>query len=203
MVSKKQIFSFRTIYLTTIVSIFACIMIFGMIPMYTASASSTIQPEVETSEEVILEPVASFAGDGTNTVSTANLLPGDIIVLGTSGTFFDYLIPGTYSHSELYCGVVQSGESIWDRDHHVWMAVGTPYVIHSTKSDNAGNGVGYSTFADAVNAHADNILVLEFLKQMDQFLLLQNELQLLIQQKADFQAVSMEILSDQPMILTG
>jgi hypothetical protein len=164
MVSKKQIFSFRTIYLTTIVSIFACIMIFGMIPMYTASASSTIQPEVETSEEVILEPVASFASDGVNTVSTANLLPGDIIVLGTSGTFFDYLIPGTYSHSELYCGVVQSGESIWDRDHHVWMAVGTPYVIHSTKSDNAGNGVGYSTFADAVNAHADNILVLRVLK---------------------------------------
>jgi hypothetical protein len=139
-------------------------MIFGMIPMYTASASSTTQPEVETSEEVILEPVASFASDGVNTVSTANLLPGDIIVLGTDGTFFDFLIPGKYSHSELYCGVVQSGESIWDRDHHNWMAVGTPYVIHSTKSSNAGNGVGYSTWNEAVNAHADNILVLRVLK---------------------------------------
>jgi hypothetical protein len=159
---KRKMLNFRTMYLTSVVVIFTCIMIFSIVPMYTASAISTNEPEVDTAE--VSEPVAAFASDGVNYVSTNNLLPGDIIVLGTDGTFFDYLIPGKYSHSELYCGVVQSGESIWDRDAHVWMAVGTPYVIHSTKSDNAGNGVGYSTWTEAVNNHADNILVLRVLK---------------------------------------
>jgi hypothetical protein len=162
MIMKRKMLNFRTMYLTSVVVIFTCIMIFSIVPMYTASAISTNEPEVGTAE--VSEPVAAFASDGVNYVSTNNLLPGDIIVLGTDGTFFDYLIPGKYSHSELYCGVVQSGESIWDRDAHVWMAVGTPYVIHSTKSDNAGNGVGYSTWTEAVNNHADNILVLRVLK---------------------------------------
>jgi len=161
---KRKMLNFRTLYLTSVVAIFTCIMVFSIVPIYTASAISSNEPEVDIAEGVILEPVASFASDGVNYVSTNNLLPGDIIVLGTDGTFFDYLIPGKYSHSELYCGVVQSGESIWNRDSHSWMAVGTPYVIHSTKSDNAGNGVGYSTWTEAVNNHADNILVLRVLK---------------------------------------
>jgi hypothetical protein len=162
---KRKMLNFRTMYLTSVVAIFTCIMIFSIVPIYTASATSITESEVDNAAEgVVLEPIAAFASDGVNYVSTANLLPGDIIVLGTSGTFFDYLIPGRYSHSELYCGVVQSGEQIWDRDFHTWMAVGTPYVIHSTKSDNAGNGVGYSKWTEAVNNHADNILVLRVLK---------------------------------------
>jgi hypothetical protein len=55
---------------------------------------------------------------------------------------------------------VQEGESIWDRDDHCWMAVGTHYVIHSTKDSNSGNGLGYSKWSVAVNAHAENALVL-------------------------------------------
>lgn len=90
---------------------------------------------------------SAFAGDGVNSLSYVGLVPGDIILLGTDDTIFDYLIPGEFSHTEIFCGFVQSGEWIWDRDNHEWMAPGTPYVIHSTKSDNAGNGLGYSTWA--------------------------------------------------------
>ncbi len=96
-----------------------------------------------------------FSGDGVNSLSYNGLEPGDIILLGTDGTFFDYLIPGEFSHTVIFCGFVQSGEYIWDRDNHNWMVVGTPYVIHSTKSDNAGNGLGYSTWTVAVNDHAE------------------------------------------------
>ena len=102
--------------------------------------------------------------DGENFVSTINILPADFIVLGTDDTFFDYLIPGKYSHTVLYCGKVQPGEDIWDRDNHEWMPAGTPYVIHSTKGDDAGNGLGYSTWDVAINHHADNALVLRVLK---------------------------------------
>jgi len=119
---------------------------------------------------LFVKPATGFASDGVNYVSPDNLLPGDIIVLGTPGSFFDYLIPGEYSHSELYCGVVQPGELIWDRDNHEWMAPGTPYVIHSTKSDNAGNGLGYSTFEEAVNNHAEDVLILRVLKPNGQLL---------------------------------
>ncbi len=101
-------------------------------------------------------PRASFADDGVNSLSYNGLVPGDIILLGTPNTMFDYLIPGEFSHTEIFCGLVQTGESIWDRDSHQWMAPGTPYVIHSTKSDNAGNGLGYSVWGVGVNDHADN-----------------------------------------------
>ncbi|MHA1642355.1 MAG: YiiX/YebB-like N1pC/P60 family cysteine hydrolase [Promethearchaeota archaeon] len=119
---------------------------------------------------LFVKPTTGFVSDGVNYVSPDNLLPGDIIVLGTPGSFFDYLIPGEYSHSELYCGVVQPGELIWDRDNHEWMAPGTPYVIHSTKSSNAGNGLGYSTFEEAVNNHAEDVLILRVLKPNGQLL---------------------------------
>ncbi len=101
-----------------------------------------------------------FADDGKNSLSYNGLVPGDIILLGTPDTFFDYLIPGEFSHTEIFAGFVQAGELIWDRDQHVWMSVGTPYVIHSTKSDNAGNGLGYSTWLEGVNEHADNAVAL-------------------------------------------
>ena len=93
-------------------------------------------------------------------MSYNGLVPGDIILLGTPGTMFDYLIPGEFSHTEIFCGLVQTGENIWDRDAHQWMATGTPYVIHATKSDNAGNGLGYSVWGVAVNDHADEAVAL-------------------------------------------
>ncbi|NWF94754.1 MAG: hypothetical protein HXY34_01295 [Candidatus Thorarchaeota archaeon] len=111
-----------------------------------------------------VRPSTAFASDGVNQVSYAGVLPGDMIILGTPGSFFDYLIPGAYSHSVIYCGLVQAGESVWDRTNKVWMSVGTPYVIHSTKSDVQGNGLGFDTWATAVNAHAEDALVLRVMK---------------------------------------
>lgn len=111
-----------------------------------------------------VQPAAAFASDGVNQVSYSGCLPGDIIILGTPGSFFDYLIPGDYSHTVIYCGLVQQGEQIWDRTNKVWMSVGTPYCIHSTKSDVQGNGLGYDTWYTAVNAHAEDALVLRVMK---------------------------------------
>ena len=70
------------------------------------------------------------------------------------------MIPGEFSHTEIFAGFVQPGEKIWDRDHHEWMAPGTPYVIHSTKGSEAGNGLGYSTWAYGVNEHAENAVAI-------------------------------------------
>lgn len=164
MQEKRKISTIKKIYLTSALIIFAGIMIFSLVPVYTASFAVAAGSEDKASEVLGSEPNEAFASDGVNYVSTANLLPGDIVLLGTSGTFFDYLIPGSYSHTVVYCGTVASGQSIWDRDNHVWMATGTHYVIHSTKSSNAGNGLGYSRWDVAVNQHADNVLVLRVLK---------------------------------------
>ncbi|MCF2137679.1 MAG: hypothetical protein K9W43_10660 [Candidatus Thorarchaeota archaeon] len=111
-----------------------------------------------------VQPVVAFSSGGTNQVSNLGLLPGDIIILGTPGSLTDYLIPGDFSHSEMYCGLVKPGELIWDRTHKNYMPVNTPYVIHSTKSAEQGNGLGYDTWATAVNEHAENVLVLRVLK---------------------------------------
>ncbi len=161
---KKEKRSTKKVYITSVVAIFIGIFVFGLIP---AAISASVAPEVaaeETPADEGLNVEVAFASDGTNTLSTANLKPGDIILLGTDGTFFDYLIPGKYSHSAIYCGTVKSGERIWDRDAHRMMPTGTHYIIHSTKSDNAGNGLGYSTWYNGVNAHADNVAILRVLK---------------------------------------
>ncbi len=107
--------------------------------------------------------VTAFSSSGTNRVSYRNLKPGDIILLANPGSFFDYLIPGKFQHAEIFCGYVQSGEHIWDRTNKRWMPVGTPYVIHSTKSKSSGNGFGYDTWQVGVNDHADDALVLRVL----------------------------------------
>jgi hypothetical protein len=107
---------------------------------------------------------SDFASDGHNTMSCANLRPGDIILLGSPDTIFDYLIPGVWSHTVIFMGTVAAGESVWDRTNHIWMAEGTPYCIHSTKSDVQGNGLGYDTFYNAVNAHAGNTVALRIVK---------------------------------------
>jgi len=127
-----------------------------------SSSYGSVQADTKGRESFHLEAIStdtvksSFSGDGVNQLSYNGLVPGDIILLGTPGTIFDYLIPGEFSHTEIFCGFVQSGEYIWDRDFHQWMAPGTPYVIHSTKSDEAGNGLGYSVWGHAVNDHAED-----------------------------------------------
>jgi hypothetical protein len=163
MSKKEKRITVKKVYITSVVAIFIGIFVFGLIPA-AISASVAPAPAVDESsadEGMIYEPVAAGS---TNGLSASRALPGDIILLGTDGTFFDYLIPGKFSHTVLYCGKVKSGEKIWDRDAHRWMSAGTHYVIHSTKSDNAGNGLGYSTWYNAVNAHADNAMILRVLK---------------------------------------
>jgi cell wall-associated NlpC family hydrolase len=158
---KLNLFTKKKILLSSIVFIITAVFLISAIPIVTAPITSN---SGEFDSDTGSELSVAFASDGTNTVSPDNLLPGDFMILGTDNTFFDYLIPGKYSHTELYCGTVQPGELIWDRDNHEWMATGTPYVIHSTKSDNAGNGLGYSTWEEGVNNHADNVLVFRVLK---------------------------------------
>jgi hypothetical protein len=94
-------------------------------------------------------------GDGTNDLPHSNLDPGDIIILANPGNFFDYIIPGEYGHGALFAGYVQQGQYIWDRDNDSWMDPGTPYVIHAAKHEGRGNGLGYGTFQEAINDHAD------------------------------------------------
>ncbi|MBS7287819.1 MAG: hypothetical protein KIH01_03505 [Candidatus Freyarchaeota archaeon] len=106
----------------------------------------------------------TFVSEGTNQLSPEGCLPGDIILLGTPGSFFDYLIPGRFQHTVIYCGQVKPGEQIWDRTNKRWMPVGTHYVIHSTKSSEQGNGLGYDTWEVAVNAHAGEAVVLRVFK---------------------------------------
>jgi uncharacterized protein YycO len=155
----------KTVFATTWVVIFAGVFLFGILPAITAPVVvAKGSDDTASVPRVTSEPEVSFAADGTNTLAPTNLLPGDVLILGTKDTFFDYLIPGKYSHTELYCGTVQSGELIWDRDFHVWMPVGTHYVIHSTKGDNCGDGLGYSRWSEAVNNHADNVLVLRVMR---------------------------------------
>ena len=144
------------------------IMLLIILSSTLASIDSVAQIE-DVKEDVVLDSIQetnnnqieiTFSEDGTNNLNYNGLVPGDIILLGTEGTFFDYLIPGEFSHTEIFCGFVQPGEYIWDRDNHKWMAPGTPYVIHSTKSDNAGNGLGYSTWSVGVNEHAENAVAI-------------------------------------------
>jgi hypothetical protein len=132
----------------------------AIVGLISLSAVAAVTPASTANKDVSNDIAASWwwwggNDDTTNDLNWQYLEPGDFVILGTEGSFFDYLIPGDYSHAVMYCGTVQPGEQIWDRDNHEWMAVGTPYVIHSTKSDNAGNGLGYSTWEEAVNNHAE------------------------------------------------
>jgi len=128
----------------------------------TLPAVEEEEPEVQEVAVVEEAPAVEtdLAGDGMNSLSYNGLLPGDIIVLGTPNTIFDYLIPGEFSHTEVYCGLVTTANTIWDRDYHQWMPVGTPYVIHATKDSNSGNGLGYSRFSFAVNEHSETAIAL-------------------------------------------
>ncbi|MBO3803620.1 MAG: hypothetical protein JTT11_07100, partial [Candidatus Brockarchaeota archaeon] len=113
---------------------------------------------------VNVERANSFFSSGKNQVSPEGLLPGDIIVLGNVDCSVVNFVVGTYEHTAIYCGKVQPGEMIWDRTNKEWMEPGTDYVIHSTKSDVAGDGLGYDAFETAVNGQAEDALVLRVLK---------------------------------------
>jgi hypothetical protein len=84
--------------------------------------------------------------------------------MGGEKPFYDFIVPGDMSHSQLYCGKVQPGEQIWDRIHKCWMAEGTDYILEATKGDtpegSLGNGLGYSTFDYGFNFRADDAMVL-------------------------------------------
>ncbi len=80
---------------------------------------------------------AISSGDGTNSLSPLYAKPGDIIL--TKGSIFDLLVPGYWTHAEMYIGYqyrYDPARGYWHWDY---------YVVHSNKQ-----GVHYSTWADAV-----------------------------------------------------
>jgi len=108
------------------------------------------------------EPSVAFASSGTNTMSPYNLLPGDIILLGTDNTFFDFLIPGKWSHTVIVGGVAGYHE-IWATEEGTWVPEGETWVVHSTKDDD-GDGLRTSRFSTVVNDHAGNVVAIRILK---------------------------------------
>jgi hypothetical protein len=136
-------------------------MIFGLIPVYTASIPITAEKEDAVSEE-IAEPNMSFASEGSNDMSSANLLPGDIILIGTDDTFFDYLIPGKWSHTVIIGGVA-GYHQIWATEEGMWVPQGETWVVHSTKDD-TDSGLRTSRYKTVVNDHAGNVVALRILK---------------------------------------
>ncbi len=107
----------------------------------------------------------SSGSGGTNSVSHVGLLPGDIILGENPGTKSSKLVPGKYSHAMMYCGVVRSGEKYWDRTNGRWLAVGEPYIIHSTPDDDdSKDGLGYDSWYTRVNGGYENLLVLRVMK---------------------------------------
>jgi uncharacterized protein YycO len=118
--------------------------------------------------------VGAFAGDGTNTMSSANLLPGDILLIGSDDTIFDFLIPGKWSHTVIFGGWTTASGQIWGTEEGTWLGAGVPWVIHSTQYGSAmaagrpswddDSGLRTSRFTTVCNAHADNIVALRVLK---------------------------------------
>jgi uncharacterized protein YycO len=118
--------------------------------------------------------VSAFAGDGTNTMSSANLLPGDILLIGSDDTIFDYLIPGKWSHTVMFGGWTTAAGQIWGTEEGTWLGSGVPWVIHSTQYGSAmaagrpswddDSGLRTSRFTTVCNQHADNIVALRIVK---------------------------------------
>jgi hypothetical protein len=150
----------KKLYLASVLVLFTGIMVFGIVP--TIMASTVVAADVEDDAPVAIEPVAAFASDGSNTMSDNNLLPGDIILLGTDNTMFDWLIPGKWSHTVIYGGIAGYHE-IWATEDHTWVPQGEGWVVHSTKSDD-GDGLRTSAFSTAVNDHAGNVVAMRVLK---------------------------------------
>lgn len=129
---------------------------------------------VDTSEAAVSEPEAAFASDGTNTMSSVNLLPGDILCTGSDDTIFDYLIPGKWTHTLIFGGVTTAAGQVWDTEHGCWLGAGVAWVIHSTSGGSAmasgrpswddDSGLRTSSFQCAINDHAGNVAALRVLK---------------------------------------
>jgi hypothetical protein len=108
------------------------------------------------------EPQSSFASSGTNDMSSDNLLPGDVILIGTDNSMFDYLIPGKWSHTVIVGGVAGYHE-IWATEEGTWVPEGEVWVVHSTKDD-TDSGLRTSRFSTVVNDHAGNAVAMRILK---------------------------------------
>jgi hypothetical protein len=128
--------------------------------MITTPLASTSSASSDSDSDSELE--VAFASSGSNTMSPNNLLPGDVILIGTDDTFFDYLIPGKWSHTVIVGGVAGYHE-IWATEEGTWVPTGETWVVHSTKDDD-GNGLRTSRFTTVVNDHAGNVVALRILK---------------------------------------
>jgi hypothetical protein len=147
---KQKIPRKKKLYLATILIIFTG-MIFGL----TSASLAVIQNENA-------ELKTSFASSGTNDMSSNNLLPGDIVLLGTDNSMFDYLIPGKWSHTVIVGGVAGYHE-IWATEDNTWVPQGETWVVHSTKDDR-GSGLRTSRYKTVVNDHAGNVVAMRVLK---------------------------------------
>ncbi|MBD3253537.1 MAG: hypothetical protein GF383_00510, partial [Candidatus Lokiarchaeota archaeon] len=157
MKTKKR---FRTkLLFTSILILLTGVLVFGIAPAYTAPLADTAD---EGTPDVDAEPKASFASSGTNDMSSNNLLPGDIILIGTDNSMFDYLIPGKWSHTVIIGGVAGYHE-VWATEEGTWVPQGETWVVHSTKDDD-GNGLRTSRYTTVVNDHAGNAVAIRILK---------------------------------------
>ena len=120
-----------------------------------------------------MAPTTAFQSDGTNTMSSANLRPGDIILLGSDGTLAD-VIPCKWSHTVVFGGVTTDSGQVWATEEGEYMDAGEAWVIHSTMLDSAlasgrpswddDSGLRTSRFTTVVNGHADNVVALRVVK---------------------------------------
>jgi hypothetical protein len=154
---EKKFTKKKKLLLASLVLVFTGILIFSSTSMHI----KILLPGVY-SEEESLELKASFASSGTNDMSSNNLLPGDIILLGTDSSKFDYLIPGKWSHTVIFGGIAGYHE-IWDTEANTWVTQGEAWVVHSTKDDR-GSGLRTSSFTTVVNDHAGNTVAMRVLK---------------------------------------
>ena len=153
----------KKLYFASVLVLFTGIMVFGIVPTIISSTAVAAEVEDDASGAVVIaEPVEAFASDGSNTMSSNNLLPGDIILLGTDDTMFDWLIPGKWSHSVIFGGIA-GYHQIWATEDHTWVPQGEGWVVHSTMDDD-GNGLRTSAYSTAVNDHAGNVVAIRILK---------------------------------------
>ncbi|TFG06899.1 MAG: hypothetical protein EU539_06450, partial [Promethearchaeota archaeon] len=150
----------KKILLTSTVIILAGIFIISMLPMTAAPVAATDSGSSDSEEDS--ELAVAFASSGSNTMSPNNLLPGDIVLLGTDDTFFDFLIPGKWSHTVIIGGVAGYHE-IWATEEGTWVPQGETWVVHSTKDDD-GDGLRTSRYNTVVNDHAGNVVAIRVLK---------------------------------------
>jgi hypothetical protein len=150
----------KKILLTSVVLVFTGIFLISSFPMLATPLATTSSSDSESESDS--ELIVAFASDGSNTMSPDNLLPGDIILLGTDDTIFDYLIPGKWSHTEIVGGVAGYHE-IWATEEGTWVPEGETWVVHSTKDD-TDSGLRTSRYNTVVNDHAGNVVAIRILK---------------------------------------